>query len=848
WAREQDHVVQRTDGTCLYHLANVVDDRDFQITHVIRAEEHLSNTPRQVFILEALGYPRPIYAHLPFVAEPGSRNKLSKRKLDKYLKNRDFAQLVEHGRKIAQAIGHAVEADAFNPVIVDFYRTVGYLPEAIINYLALLGWSLDDKSEHFSRQELIEKFSLERVNKAPASFDPKKLQAFEDWHFQQLPPEQKIALETPFPEKAKLVQSPPTDDELQKIKNVSAAAGDRIKVAGDILDYDYFFLPYDKYEFDTTAFQKHLSTASDADLLLKFKDRIERIPMFGIEVLKEALLDVAEPVLLVTLDASELFPSDKQRLFAESLEAAEAIEAQFADEKVMERWTTQFAVSQDVKIAAIIHKVRVAITGRPVGLGLFHSMMILGREEVLKRINRAFRTMTAFHPPEALEAAVDFSAPEKPIPLHEGQLVLRYEDRFLQGTGIVALHILPTPAVRFQLCIESLAAKPECGQARLEIPELAFSVEALVTRLQIKSGEPATISGIPNGESMVGTGENLSSVVFHLTGFHDYIGGSIRDKVAHHFWAGRLNLAARDWLITIDAVSNLGERREAAARYGGTPVTHVGKLERCDGAPFTSTDCNEVITLVQFFLSFVRGRWVTPLIPVGFDHRGNRVWQDWTLRRIGRDPGFDSWCPVHDIRYVESLFPQFCARWMDSTWREFLRPAINTYLHGNKQGLLDDTIIFAQIVLEMAADFILVEQTGQFPATTTEAAAAERIRLLFQRVSIPTEIPDQLANLRRFAETEQTSSGLEVVTRIRNACVHHNAEGRRFLARLASEKYAFYDASRLALWYADLCLLWLIGYDGRYQSRIHAKWVGETETVPWAKPLEYPLESSTDLR
>ena len=92
WAREQDHVIQRTDGSCLYHLANVVDDHDFQISHVIRAEEHLSNTPRQIFIAQALGYPLPQYAHLPFVAEPGSRNKLSKRKLDKYLKNRDFAE------------------------------------------------------------------------------------------------------------------------------------------------------------------------------------------------------------------------------------------------------------------------------------------------------------------------------------------------------------------------------------------------------------------------------------------------------------------------------------------------------------------------------------------------------------------------------------------------------------------------------------------------------------------------------------------------------------------------------------------------------------------------------------
>ena len=105
WAREQDHVIQRADGTCLYHLASVVDDFDFEISHVIRAEEHLPNTARQVFIAQSLGYPLPAYAHLPYVAEPGSKTKLSKRKLDKYLKNRDFARLMEHGQAIAAAMG-----------------------------------------------------------------------------------------------------------------------------------------------------------------------------------------------------------------------------------------------------------------------------------------------------------------------------------------------------------------------------------------------------------------------------------------------------------------------------------------------------------------------------------------------------------------------------------------------------------------------------------------------------------------------------------------------------------------------------------------------------------------------
>ena len=112
------------------------------------------------------------------MAEPGSKNKLSKRKLDKYLKNRDFAKVYEHGQAIAAALGLPTSAETFNPVIVDFYEQVGYLPDAIINYLMLLGWSLDDKTEFFTRGEMIDNFSLERVTQAPASFDPKKLGPF----------------------------------------------------------------------------------------------------------------------------------------------------------------------------------------------------------------------------------------------------------------------------------------------------------------------------------------------------------------------------------------------------------------------------------------------------------------------------------------------------------------------------------------------------------------------------------------------------------------------------------------------------------------------------------------------
>src|SRR5713101_5345140 len=235
WAREQDHVIQRADGTCLYHLASVVDDYDFQITHVIRAVEHLSNTPRQIFIAQGLGYPLPEYAHVPFVAEPGSKNKLSKRKIAQYLKNTDFKKVYEQGQASATAVGLQTSAETFNPVIVDFYEQVGYLPQAIVNYLLLLGWSLDDKTEFFTRQQMIDLFSLERVNRAPASFDPKKMFAFQERFMQQLPIEEKTALVAPYLAKAGVLPSPPPEMEVAKVQEILRAAGDRIKVAGDIL-------------------------------------------------------------------------------------------------------------------------------------------------------------------------------------------------------------------------------------------------------------------------------------------------------------------------------------------------------------------------------------------------------------------------------------------------------------------------------------------------------------------------------------------------------------------------------------------------------------------------------------
>src|SRR5439155_15218042 len=126
------------------------------------------------------------------------KRKLSKRELAKYLKNADFRKVHDRALEIAAVIGLQTSADTFNPVIVDFYEQVGYLPDAILNYLLLLGWSLDDKTEHFTREDMIKLFSLERVNKAAASFDAKKLNAFQARWMAQLPLDEKLAMCLPY--------------------------------------------------------------------------------------------------------------------------------------------------------------------------------------------------------------------------------------------------------------------------------------------------------------------------------------------------------------------------------------------------------------------------------------------------------------------------------------------------------------------------------------------------------------------------------------------------------------------------------------------------------------------------
>jgi len=312
----EDLVLIRSDGHPLYNLSVVVDDIEMQISHVIRGQDHLTNTHKQILIYEALGARLPQFAHLPLISAPG-KEKLSKRK---------------HGEVVS----------------VTFYRDRGFIPDALVNFLALLGWSPGTDHEILSRQELIENFSLEGVNKSSAVFNFSEAEA-RDWtdpkalwmngeYIRGMPLDELIPMVSEELKKAGLWRDDYAAGEQERFRQTVELLRARYRT---IQDFGELGRPYfsDEFEYEPAAIKKNL------------KD----------ERLKELL-----PGLAGRLDRVEEFTHD-------NVEAA----------------LRAYSEEQGVKAGLLINASRTALTGQAVGPGMFDIFVTLGRSRSVERLRRA---------------------------------------------------------------------------------------------------------------------------------------------------------------------------------------------------------------------------------------------------------------------------------------------------------------------------------------------------------------------------------------------------------------------------------------------------------------------------
>ena len=290
-----DFVIARSDGSALYNLAVAVDDLDMGITHVIRGADHLSNTPRQAMILKAMGASPPVYAHLPLLHGTDGK-KLSKR----------------HGAASVQEL-----------------RDAGYLPEAVRNYIALLGWGLDASTTFMTTDELIEGFSLERVSKSPAIFDEQKLRWMNGRYMRELAP-------------ADLARRLEERLDREGLEDAVAVAQDKLQTLEDFWPLAGFLV--ERQPIDEGSWSKVMGDGAH-----------ERL-----EAARHAL--------------ASLEPFDQERVEA-------------ALRGLVERL--------GVKPKQVFQPLRVAIAGCTISPGIFESVVALGREETLARVDEALARLAS---------------------------------------------------------------------------------------------------------------------------------------------------------------------------------------------------------------------------------------------------------------------------------------------------------------------------------------------------------------------------------------------------------------------------------------------------------------------
>lgn len=299
----EDLIIARSDGTATYNLAVVVDDHDMGITHVIRGNDHITNTFKQIHIYHALGFDIPVFGHVPMILRP-DKKKVSKRYGDK-----DVAQ----------------------------YREEGILPEAMFNFLSLLGWSPKTDREIYTVDELIKIFNPHNFNTSNAIFDEEKLEAFNKEHIMMKSDHELATQVAPLLVDAGYTTKYWLETRWEFLRGIVEVLKPRVRRVSDFVDMSKYFFDFD-YKYDEIADEKNF-TPESKDILNELAERFEKIDSFTKDAAEEAL--------------------------------------------------STMAAEKELKKGQLIHPTRLAVSGVPHGPGLYDILSLLGKEEVVKRMKKA---------------------------------------------------------------------------------------------------------------------------------------------------------------------------------------------------------------------------------------------------------------------------------------------------------------------------------------------------------------------------------------------------------------------------------------------------------------------------
>ena len=408
--------------------------------------------------------------------------------------------------------------------------------------------------------------------------------------------------------------------------------------------------------------------------------------------------------------------------------------------------------------------------------------------------------MTPFYPTEE---------PNQPISLYEGPIELVQGNITDRGDGVVRFNWLPSPHLKFYFQKDShstqlrLDGSTEMPSTILRLPLRGATAKSSLVSIsrEFMSTNILKIEGEPINSITIGSSPEIVNLVFHIPNFLSF---------------GReIIMEAGGWAVKLKPVDNFRNLIGLLRSTGGFAITHVGCLQRSNTTPFPIVEGQEVLKLLFWFLSFVKGTDTSPLLSVGLDYGGRQVWEEWYLPRLSSWRENDNWFIESEPERLTELFPGFLRRWQDSVWRELITLVVDWYVQANTSSP-DRALVLAHTALELLGWVILVEENQILTPQGYKALwVSDVFRLLLSQFGISLIIPSTQKKLAGSTKAENWKDACHALSEIRNRIVHpkitHSGTSSNILRYPIPVRF---EAAQLAIWFIERILLNLFSYSG----------------------------------
>ena len=394
----------------------------------------------------------------------------------------------------------------------------------------------------------------------------------------------------------------------------------------------------------------------------------------------------------------------------------------------------------------------------------------------------------------------------------------------------------------------SLSPMPDI---RLEFQEISPALHSILLNgliddrpLSVKLGTGEHLSVKAFGKCVVpldglvtglDTGELLHSVRFGLINFPDFMISGFLEL--HELEDGRkvyrvgrtVRLEGEPWLVEVNSVNNRDQVHTSLKEQRGFGVTHWGSIKRSDGSSFTKESAQPLITALTQFFSFARGLHCGLTLITGLNQAGEKVWEQWGNSNVESWRGCRSWFDTLNGKMLEDVFPGFWTQYQNLALDDRKRLALEWYLDSNAQKAIHSSIVLTQAALErLSYETVGARLRRGQPGRKDDEKEGEWIARTLKNIGVSCKIPPACVQLEQFRQAKRLKHGPHAIVEIRDDLIHHNMD----YGVLSGDIY--HEAKELGLWYVEMILLKLFGYQGKYSNRLTQKWRGQVELVPWA--------------